>query len=1220
MALVLVSGLLVVVSLLSVFFLRMTVLAGAVSRGETLHRAAALTAESGMDYAAARLWDDPLPVPDAARTVANAADDWACRDLLFVPSPSASPNPSYRRGGHFKDLDLNGLYLPIADAPNAVTPFPPGWDPDGNGDFDAWSGRLRGAGGTEGPFANRFSLKVESLGGRVCINSGELGSPLGDHDLDGILNKDDTVPCAPIPGSNRMTEGYLEDADGNGVPDWRDVEFRGNRHLVNLLNNLGAAAGLQTQSVLFAPGDPGNPAAVPPIPPAPAIPELGKVVVSDLGDTVVKNRPRGGYGSIRDLKKFMSDEDFGRVAPFLSVEGEIVPVAFQGNHRDPEDGLGVAEWLHRPPYDGVPPAASMRKIMHGKRFLEPIPHYRVNYAYGWSEPPSPTPEVWYEFHARIDFNQAPLEILEASLAYLTASGTHRWGFHDGVRAPPIPVAETPFIRIRGNEAADIAQALHAHRPVHTWKQLLQVVHTQCAPLFRDDPYTWGVNEGADEEYKLLKEDLILAQFDANGYFADTLSWRANSLEVGREAVAQGLDGTRVRRIEKAFLAGPLTTAPWRADGQVLADGVETDPIDGPDTDVLEKDFGYGIPTRMTSEFSLAPQTAAFSIASEGAAGGRARVLLQSDLRLDQFLLSGQQDFEGLRRSVSHPGVSGEAWRFSGGRILTEPDAGSGLALSTRDGVQSLPKFPLSSYAARALPPDCHMYPRVSGSLVLSANPAPGGIPSPPGMVYAWAFNEDTPGSPTDTMLDNFLDPSGSIRGKLNHDSARDGISLSPFGVRYSWSERVGNLPTDPVPQPGMFRLYNLTPAQPRLEWGPPDPSPFPQGDFIPSLMAPRVEEKGPYQEGTIAFWFPAYGSEAFYRDEARPDLQLSYEIAGGTHREWRDLLRVVLQPEQDGVWLWSQWERGGSTDETTVVQPTRYAAPWTGKSQWVHVAIRFFDPPQPDDHDNSFMAEVFLDGRKAGEHELRMEEKVIIAGGGGGVPGGPGVPGGGGGGGWLPGPGSKGGGVFLCAGGVPLPPPGGGPGGDPGDDEEPPVHVVPNGNGRLQLNGPVDDVLVFSRSLADGEIEKLAREPRHRVAGTWVSPRYRFDPERLSRGGAIQAVSWDGFIPQETGGRITFEVRGYDAAGNPTPGDPITWDWKDQEGDAIPFARVPSVHCRSFDIKVTMEAMNTDPDGRWTDAWPLVTGERTLRDTPRLEEIRVHYAAGRPGWNDYLRR
>lgn len=262
--LVLASAVLTLLLILALGLLQMARLARAAACARAGRDAAALAAESGLAYAAARLAQDPFPIPAGAASAANRGDDWTRRDAPGTAAP-ASFNPSYGHGE------------PWTDAPGgragAYDPGEPFLDADGDGRFSTWSGRTRGAPPT------RFSLDVSSRGGRIPVNA-----------------------------------GFLDNADrnGNGVPDVRDLDpplFLLHGGLSHALANLGA--------ILLPPGHPrlltlasGNP--------------LEPIRYSLLGEDIVRRRPAGGYPDAAALADALAplgyaDGDLAPLLPYLDV-------------------------------------------------------------------------------------------------------------------------------------------------------------------------------------------------------------------------------------------------------------------------------------------------------------------------------------------------------------------------------------------------------------------------------------------------------------------------------------------------------------------------------------------------------------------------------------------------------------------------------------------------------------------------------------------------------------------------------------------------------------------------------------------------------------------------------------------------------------------------------------------------------------------------------------
>lgn len=1174
--LVLVSGLLTVTAFLAVLFLRTSGILEASGKAERTRKFASIAAESGMSYAASRLWEDPSRPDVSAREPRTAGDDWSWRGGGADELLPGAPNPSYARGDRWSDepahqadgLDNDGDSLvdephegkgdyAIGDALAA--------DLNGDGFFDAVSGRLRGPSASA---SARFSLRIDSLTARICVNGGELGAPLGDHDLDGILNRDDP--------------DFADDRDGNGVPDWRDPDFRGNAHLVNLLGNLGAVVGLPVVLEPFAPGDP---SAVPPIP---ATPGLGDVETSALGRRLVQNRPCGGYRSMDEVRKALGTSAFARVSRFLTVAGEIVPIAFAAETA-PDACVSNKRWA----YDTL---------------LQPGGN-------GWS------PEPWYEFHGRIDFNEAPIEILKASLRYVTASGTYL----------PTPKnaavrTESPFVRLLPGEADRIAGRLAERRPIHTWQGLLRAIvdHVPDAD-FEDDPFVASYDPAKEgPKRRRLKEDLILAQFDANGYFLDPYSWGRNTLEIDREPAQEGCDPTRVRQIEKWALSGPLNTAPYRADGGLAAN---------------ESELAGFIPSRMTTEFSLASPAGVFQAASvgwlpDGPKGAEAlsRVEASIDMGGRQILLTSQQDFERLPRSLAFPGMD-DRWDHAGGEVFTDAPAPGHFDVS------SFPRFSLRAYQPDGVEPGNpearrhHQYPRGPGDLRLAADPLDAGTLQGE-TVFAIPFNEDVElGDPATRYSsiqcrENLADPvrrppvntpdllsvsSDGLDFPEEFENFHRGLALSPFGFRRSFTTPIPDLVTrafsgasaqpgrverrrepllipfgpfggrapglasgrflwlplgvrppggiggdpggdpggggsDPVPA-GAWRLGGSDSAflgsLLGLGWRNGKLLPLPRDDYISSDGVSHPG-RGPFIEGAVSAWLPCQGGE-----NPRPGYFVSeFGIYVGDHGNY---LRAILMPDGAEVRLGLWTQKMGYAGETRcasgvwqadIVPLAYFAKPWSGGG-WVHIALRFAPPAAGGN--NKADVDVFIDGDQVGTFPLDMG----------------------------------------TTGGAP--------------DEEAYIDVY----------GPLDDLLILPGAVADGRIRALAQRNRHPVQGIYTSPRFHFDPSRLPAGAVIQGIAWDGFIPGRSGGRLVFDLQGYDAGGAPIAageGRNMAWSEGKKQGRSC---RIRA--CRSVEVQVTIEA--DDPS-----AWPDIGASRALRDTPILDEVRISYSAAGPGWSEYQTR
>ncbi len=230
-----------------------------------------MAAESGMEYAAARLSADSVPRPSA--TAVGRGDDWTFRDGIGERL-SGALNPSYSHGEWWDEAAApgtgEGAFDTADDLANSA-------DLDGNGRFSAWSGRVRGP--ASSPFGLTFSLKIEAPEGRIPLNAGFLDA------LD-----------RPAGGT------------ANGVPDCRDLAFFYHRGLTHALNNLGALtlpAGHVRRWLLQSPSNPYEP-----------------VDYSLLGEDLLLARPVGGYRNVAHVAQRLeplgyAPDDFSGLLPYL---------------------------------------------------------------------------------------------------------------------------------------------------------------------------------------------------------------------------------------------------------------------------------------------------------------------------------------------------------------------------------------------------------------------------------------------------------------------------------------------------------------------------------------------------------------------------------------------------------------------------------------------------------------------------------------------------------------------------------------------------------------------------------------------------------------------------------------------------------------------------------------------------------------------------------------
>lgn len=718
-------GLLTALSFLAVLFLQDALVGARTGAGRSDRARAALDAESALLYAAARLWEDPMPLDPDSRTAANAPDDCAWRGFSRADAalpPERVKSPSWRRGDPWTDADGDGVC-------DEGEPFE---DADGDGRATSWTGRLRGGTG-------RFTILARPAESCVNVNGGELGSPAGDHDLDGVLNGEDPDYGEDLFGNYPTAFPDLFFDCTNGIPDWRDPHVTANRHLVNTLDNLGAVLGLalETPAPPYAPGPRGTG-------------RLGTLEITDLGRRIVAARPRGGYASVEALRAVLG-ADFDVVTPFLTAAGERVPVV--------------------PMVWGGPIVNNQfEEIMtDGYRVML---HASSRFWFEGLDPAGP--------HARIDLNTAPVEVIESTLRYLTASGAFHQPTEQDLPLGPF-TTDAPFVRLLPDEARRIAEDLAAARPIRTWPALADILGGLPQAAFEDDPFTSG-NDSQGQQRR-FKEDLILAHANANPWWPDPYSWTLATLD----RPARG-----PRKIWKNSVLPPwINTAPYDRQGQVnasLGTGVATHPA-------------YQIPNRATAEWSLATLPSAFEIdaaAWSALSGSALRAQRRATLHLgESFPLTGQRDFERVLGVTGHPA----AWRAEGGALSCSGPAG---AQGTRAEVQSFPRFPITAYPPLSsydwgetdylYPPwgDLRLSVRQMGEEDLGVDTGNGTN----GCVLALPFNEDRAASgwtlyAANEWRDNLGDPvrrapGGPTRAPpwfVPWGECQRGVRLSPWGPR-----------------------------------------------------------------------------------------------------------------------------------------------------------------------------------------------------------------------------------------------------------------------------------------------------------------------------------------------------------------------------------------------------------------------------------------------------
>lgn len=253
---------------------------------------ARLAAESGMDYAAARLGEEAWPARPAAP--ANRGDDWTFREGMGKRLEGAS-NPSYSHGEAWTDVAGAGGAVGVFD-PN-VDDLSTWTDLDGDGRFTAWSGRLRGTGGRT---ALTFALEATSSAAKVPVNDGFLDG----QDRNGTGSD----------GEDNDQDGFTDEPDED-QPDCRDLFFLHHNGLAHVLNNLGAML---------------LPAAHPRRWRVATESDAEPVVdYSLLGDDLIGNRPAGGYRDARHLEETLArlaggawyrPEELAGILPYLDFQ------------------------------------------------------------------------------------------------------------------------------------------------------------------------------------------------------------------------------------------------------------------------------------------------------------------------------------------------------------------------------------------------------------------------------------------------------------------------------------------------------------------------------------------------------------------------------------------------------------------------------------------------------------------------------------------------------------------------------------------------------------------------------------------------------------------------------------------------------------------------------------------------------------------------------------
>ncbi len=298
-AIVLAAGMLSLLALLAALIAGVARISGPAAARGTAALRASLAAESGLEYAAARLSREAgFPLPPAGWRQASRGDDWNPRLPHPAPPGASDPwhYPSYRHGeGWAETIPLKGDGLDndrdgTVDEPDeGIALLSPGEapavDPDGNGKVTAWTGRMRGAG-------PRFALRIDCPEGKLPVNAGFLDHRSGD-----------------------LTHPY-------------------HKGIAHALDNLGAVLNLSGTRT-FKAGAPlgsGEP-----------------VVLSSLGTDLMTARPPGGYpdlaaaGELLALRGYTSG-DIARVLTYLDAGPYELPC--EAGRAAPGDGTYFPDSPH----------------------------------------------------------------------------------------------------------------------------------------------------------------------------------------------------------------------------------------------------------------------------------------------------------------------------------------------------------------------------------------------------------------------------------------------------------------------------------------------------------------------------------------------------------------------------------------------------------------------------------------------------------------------------------------------------------------------------------------------------------------------------------------------------------------------------------------------------------------------------------------------------------
>ncbi len=291
--LVIVVALLSVLLVAAALFMHISSSRRGVDRAAVERARARLLAASGVESAFARLWRSPAP--PAVRTVANASDDWTCRESIPSIDLGSLHNPSFHLGEPWADVGAGGIGV-YSDGTDA---FLAAHDRSLDGRHTPYSGRLRG---THHGYGDRFLLRISSSG--IHVNG--IDSPGGeDVDGNGAQAIGILVNGVAFPDANEP------DLNGNGVFDRTRLEFMINNLALSLIRE-GRGGGLTGRE----------------------------------GTDLMAARPPGGFPDRTVIRTVLGAVRYAAIAPYLSLHAWEDPKVARPVRLMDRPYLGYRNWQY----------------------------------------------------------------------------------------------------------------------------------------------------------------------------------------------------------------------------------------------------------------------------------------------------------------------------------------------------------------------------------------------------------------------------------------------------------------------------------------------------------------------------------------------------------------------------------------------------------------------------------------------------------------------------------------------------------------------------------------------------------------------------------------------------------------------------------------------------------------------------------------------------------